>query len=138
MNRLSGAVVICATCLAVSPAFALTPGMYEYTIKVNMPGAPVNVPEQKMQRCMTAKDIDGNKATDVPSMPNSDCQVSGRTQTDTQFSYHIACTKPQKLDGDVKGTVTATSLNMDMTMHMAQTPTAMTQNISALRLGDCK
>ena len=59
------------------------------------------------------------------------------SQSGGQFSYKMSCTKPQKLDGAVKGTFTATGMTMDMTMSMPDDG-PMTQTITAKRIGDCK
>jgi hypothetical protein len=138
MTRPLIAPLILATTLFAGPAAALTPGLYEYVIKMSMPGAPMNMPAQTTQRCLTAKDVEGNKAMEMPPRPNSDCKVSNQVNNGAQFSYRMSCTKPEKVDGDVKGTATATSLNMDMTMKMDGAPGPMTQNITARRIGDCK
>ena len=124
--------------LSAGSAAALNPGLYEYSMQMNMPGAPAKIPPTTLQRCLTAKDVEGIKAVEMPLMPNSDCKVLNQNINGAQFSYRVSCTKPQKLEGDVKGTVSATSLNMDMTMQIPDAPGPMTQNISARRLGDCK
>ena len=124
--------------LPLTAAAAMTPGLYEYTVKANMAGAPANMPPQTMQRCLGAKDVDGNKAYEMPAGANSDCQMRDMNQSGSQFSYKVACTKPQKMDGAVKGSVTPTSIAMDMTMTMEGMPGPMTQSITARRLGDCK
>lgn len=127
--------------IASAPVYAtsvLAPGMYEYTIRMNMPGMPANIPAQTSQRCLSAKDVDGSKAYEMPPDRNSDCQVKDMTQGGSQFSYKLTCTKPQKIDGSVNGTVTPTSMTMDMTMSMAGTPGPITQTITARRIGDCK
>ena len=135
-----------STCLAFSAsvmfalpltlaAAGLTPGQYEYTIKMNMAGMP-NMPAQTMKRCLTAKDVSGNKAFEMPADPNSDCQIKDMAQSGGQFSYKMSCTKPQKLDSAVKGTFTATGMTMDMTMSMPDG--TMTQTTTAKRIGDCK
>jgi hypothetical protein len=134
---LTGAVFAVAAIFA-SPAAALNPGLYEYVMKMSMPGMPAAIPPTTTQRCLTAKDVEGAKAYEMPAMPNSDCKVLNQVINGAEFSYRVACTKPQKLDGDVKGTATATSLNMDMVMRIPDAPGPMTQNISARRLGDCK
>ena len=126
----------------VLPAAAsaeMTPGMYDYTIKMSMPGAPVNMAPQTMQRCLAAKDLEGGKAYQMPPGPSgSDCQIKDLTENSGKFSYKMACTKPQKLDGAVQGSFTTTSMNMDMTMTMEGMPGPMTQSIVAKRVGDCK
>jgi hypothetical protein len=100
--------------------------------------AALALPPQTMQHCLTAKDVEGNKALEMPANPDSDCKMRDLTESGGQFSYKVSCTKPQKLDGAVKGTFTSTTMNMDMTMSMANVPGPMTQTISAKRVGDCK
>lgn len=138
MNRCYAVVLSLFAMLYAANAAALNPGLYEYSMKMSIPGAPANIPATTIQRCLTAGDVEGNKAIDMPAMPNSDCKVTNQVFDGKQFSYKVACTTPQKLDGDVKGTVSATSLSMDMIMHIPEAPGPMMQNISARRLGDCK
>ena len=72
------------------------------------------------------------------SNKDSDCQIKDLTQSSGQFSYKMACTKPQKMDGIAKGSQSSTGMTMDMTMTMAGMPGPMTQSITARRIGDCK
>jgi hypothetical protein len=120
-------------------AAGLSPGLYEYTVKMSMPGMPAGapgMPAQVMQHCLTATDI-ANKGYGAPPK-DSDCQVKDMKESGSQFSYKIACTKPQKMDGDVKGAITATGMTMDMTMSMPDAGGTMMQSTTAKRIGDCK
>ncbi len=137
MNRYY-VVLSLSTVFYAGTAAALNPGLYEYSMKMNIPGAPASIPPTTIQRCLTASDVEGVKAIDMPAMPNSDCKVANQVFDGKQFSYKVACTTPQKLDGEVKGTVSATTLNMEMVMRIPEAPGPMMQNISARRLGDCK
>ena len=128
--------VLCAAPLTA--AAAMTPGLYEYTITMNVPGAPANIPARTLQRCLSAKDVDGNKALEMPPDATSDCRMKDLAQSGGQFSYKLACTKPQKIDGAVKGSTTPTSIAMDMTMTVEGMPGPMSQKITARRVGDCK
>ena len=122
----------------ISSAATLTPGLYEYTIKMSMPGMPANapaMPAQTVQHCLTAKDV-ATKGYGAPPK-DSDCQMQDMKESGGQFSYRISCTKPQKMDGNVKGSATATSVNMEMTLAMGTRGT-MTQTTSGKRIGDCK
>lgn len=134
------AAVLFALPLTAAAGSGLTPGLYEYTMKMNMPGVPQmsNMPATTMQRCISAKDAEGNKAFEMPAERNSDCQVKDLVQNGDRISYKMSCTKPQKLDGSVKGTITATSMALEMTMSMPEMPGPMTQSIAAKRIGDCK
>lgn len=131
----AGAIVLLTMTLPVA-AQNLTPGLYEYTIKMNMAGAPA-MPTQTVRHCLSPKDVEANKAFQMPQDKGTDCQIKNQTQSGGQFSYVMACTKPQKMDSTVKGTYTPTSMNMDMTMTMDGRG-SMTQNITAKRVGDCK
>ena len=133
---------ICASMLCAAPAAhaaaTLTPGLYEYTMKMNMPGAPMNMPPQTLRRCLSPKDVGSNKALEMPPEPNSDCQVKDMVLTGGQYSYKVSCTRPQKLTGTVKGTLTATSMTMDMTMTIPEVPGPIQQSATARRIGECK
>lgn len=124
--------------LPLLAAATMTPGLYEYTIKMSMPGAPANMPPQTMQRCLNAKDVDGSKAYEMPPNPGSDCQIKELKQNGNQFSYQMSCTKPQKINGAVEGSLTPTGMTMNMTMTMDGMPGPMTQAITAKRISDCK
>jgi hypothetical protein len=121
----------------LAAAAQMKPGMYEYTIKMNMPGGPGNMPTQTMQRCLGKKDLEGNKAYQMPQGQGSDCQIKDMVENAGKFSYKMACTKPQKMDSNVQGSITPTGMNMDMTMTMEGMPGPMTQTITAKRVGDC-
>ena len=117
-------------------AAGLTPGLYEYTTTMNMPGMG-SMPAQTIQRCVTAKDLSGsNKGYGAPTKGDSDCQMKDFSESGGKFSYKMACTKPQKMDATVTGTGTATGMTMNMAMNMSGG--TMTQTTTAKRIGDCK
>lgn len=118
-------------------AAGLTPGMYEYTVKMNMPGMPAGMGAQTFQRCLTAQDVAGSNAYSTARDKNNDCKIKDLRESGSQISYSMSCTKPQKMEATTKGTVTATSLSMDTTMSMPDHGT-MKQTTAAKRVGDCK
>lgn len=136
-KQLLRSIAALSLALPLAAAAQMKPGMYEYTIKISMPGAPANMSGQTMQRCLAKKDLEGNKAYQMPQGPGSDCQVKDMVENAGKFSYKMACTKPQKMDGTVQGSFTQTGMNMDMTMAMDGMPGPMTQSITAKRVGDC-
>ena len=140
MKRFSAVAAVLLLMLSVPSAAhaasTLTPGLYEYTMKMNMPG--MNMPAQTSRRCLNPKDVESNKALEMPPEPNSDCRVSDMVMTGSNFSYKIACTRPQKLNGNVKGAVTSNSMTMDMTMTIPEVPGPVQQTVAAKRVGDCK
>ena len=137
-SRLTALALMLLALPSTLAAAGLTPGQYEYTVKMNMPGMPANIPPQTMKRCLSAKDVAGDAAFHSAAGPDSDCKIRDLVQSGSQFSYKLSCTKPEKMDGTVKGTSTATSMTMDMNVTMAGAPGPMTQKMTMRRLGDCK
>jgi hypothetical protein len=115
----------------------ITPGLYEYTIKINIAGAP-ETPLQTRQRCVTPDDVAAGKSFEGMLGKRNDCKISDLIQDGGHFSYKVACNKPQKMDGTVKGSYTSTSVTLDMTVSMPKLPGPMNQTINARRVGDCK
>jgi Protein of unknown function (DUF3617) len=138
MKRLLALAAVAAALPAAQAASPLTPGLYEYTVKMNMPGMPADMPPQTSQRCLTAQDAAGSNAYGMPNDKNSDCTVTDMVENGGQFSYKMACTRPQQFSADANGTLTATTIEMNMTMTMPEIPGPITQNLTARRIGDCK
>jgi len=138
MIRLLALLVLAALSPAAPAAPTLLPGLYEYTVQMSMPGMQVGgMPPQVSQRCLNPKDVEGANAYTMPGS-NTDCQVTDLKQDGGQFSYKMACTKPQQFNADVKGAITETTVALNMTMTIAEMPGPITQNVNARRLGDCK
>ena len=140
MKRKTTYLIFSASVLFALPltlaAAGLTPGMYEYTTTMNIPGMPAGMGTHVSQHCLTQKDISSNNAFNSSRDPNSDCQIKDFSERGNQFSYKVSCTKPQKMDGAIKGTFTSTNMTMDMTM--AMDGGSMSQTTTAKRIGDCK
>ena len=138
MNRLLALWALVALSPAAQAAPTLLPGLYEYTVQMNMPGMQVGgMPPQVSQRCLKPQDVEGANAYTMPGS-NTDCKVTDMKEDGGQFSYKMACTKPQQFTADVKGTITETSVAMNMTMTVAEMPGPINQNVTARRLGECK
>lgn len=133
-------LVITLTCLATAAqAQEMRPGRYEYQIKMNMPGLPQAMAQPNFQHCITQKDIQDGKAFQARQDTNSDCRIEGMTRKGAEISYRMVCTKPQAMSADVKGRMTADTMDMVMDMKMQQGGQAMQirQQMLMKRLGDC-
>jgi hypothetical protein len=137
MKRFAAALSASALlALPLAASAALTPGMYEYTMTMNMPGMG-SMPARTIQRCVSASDLSGaTKGYGAPARDGSDCKMTDFSESGGKFSYKMSCTKPDKMDATVTGTATATSMSTDMTMNMKGG--TMTQSTTAKRIGDCK
>ncbi len=85
-NSLLRGAVAAALALPLAAAAQMTPGMFEYSFKFSMPGGPGIMPTQTSQRCLGAKDLEGNKAYQMPQGPGSDCQIKDLKDSGGKFS----------------------------------------------------
>ena len=76
----------------LAAAAQMKPGMYEYTIKMNMPGGPGNMPAQTTQRCLGKKDLEGSKAYQMPQGQGSDCQIKDMVENAGSPLHQIGVT----------------------------------------------
>ena len=111
-------------------------GNWEVTMKMNMPGMPMEMPPTKHVQCVTAamlKDPQGS----VPQGPEGgDCKVSAYKFTGSTATYTMVCTKPAPMTavGEMKysGTDAYTgALTMDMSGQK------VSMSYDAKRIGDC-
>lgn len=111
---------------------AMKPGLWEYTMKMEMPGMPFAMPPIKTQRCLKQDEID--RGDQYSKDENSDCQVKNLKQGATGASYDVACK-----DGTT-GRYDFTSGADSMTgKGVTDTQgTKVTTNFASKRLGDCK
>lgn len=115
-------------------AEGMKPGMYAYTVKMEMPGMPFAMPPQQFQRCVTQADVDKGKQFDNQSDRNSDCEVKNLKQSAGKTTFDLACK-----DGTTgKAEYAATGDGMTGKTVMNREGTAMTMNMTAKRSGDCK
>jgi len=129
-----GALALLSTA-ALAADGKMQPGLWEYTMKMEMPGMPFVMPPQTFQRCMTEQDVDKGDYARNPR-EKSDCEIKNMKHSAGRVSYDVACKGERPMTGHYEFTMTPTSMtgagNMDME---GQT---MKQNMSAKRVGDCK
>ena len=120
---------------ALAAGQAMQPGMWEYTLKMEMAGMPVAMPPQVFQRCMTQKDVDQGDYASNPR-EQSKCEIKNMKQEPGKVSYDVACKGEHAVTGHYEFTMTPTSMTGGGTMNLAGGQT-MKQNMSAKRVGDC-
>ena len=121
--------------LAAVPAAAdqaMQPGLYDYTVKMEVPGMPFAMPPQAFQHCLTQADVE--RGTQYQDQQNKDCEVKNLKQSAGKASFDVAC--KDGTTGTASYAFTATGMTGKTVMnHQGQ---AMTMNMSAKRSGDCK
>jgi hypothetical protein len=122
-------------------------GMYEYKMDMDMsgmPGMPAGMGHQNFttQHCLTQEDIDkGTMSKGRDPKENNDCQVKNVQSSGNSASYTMSCTKPRKMDADVKIAFAGDGYHMDMKMNMTEpksgTMIPITQHMDAKYMGAC-
>ena len=105
---------------------------------MSMPGAPANMPAQTLQRCLAKKDLEGNKAYQMPQGQAATARSKDLVESARQILIQDGLHQAAKNGWRRTGHRYATGMNMDMTMTMDGMAGTMTQSITAARLGDCK
>ena len=130
--RITHAVVLLALPAAAMAADkAMKPGLYDYTVKMEMQGMPFQMPPQTMQNCLKQDDVDQGKQ--YQTQRDQDCKISNMKQSSGKASFDLAC--KDGTTGHAEFTFTDTSMIGKTVMN--REGTNMTVNMSAKRAGDC-
>lgn len=133
MKHLALAIIMAAASLAALGADSrMRPGLYDYTVKMEMPGMPFAMPPRTFQHCLTQADVDKGRQYD--SQQNKDCETKNLKQSAGSASFDLVCK-----DGTT-GSASYTFADGRMTgkTQMTKDGHPMTMNMSAERTGDCK
>ena len=107
-------------------------GLWEMTIKMEMAGMPMEMPEMKHTQCITK-----DNAVPDTSQPDQKCEmISNKVSGDT-VTWEMECDTPQG-PAHSKGTITYHGDTFDGTVNMTMGQMVMTQKMSGRRIGDCK
>jgi hypothetical protein len=138
--RIALAVMIIAS---LSPAGSVSAepnmqdGMWEITMKTEMPGMPMEIPPMKFSQCLTKKDLVPQKKE-----PNEDCKMTDMKVDGNTVSWAVKCRmKDGTMDGSGKVTYKGSGFDGVMKAVMNSKDTGrmeVTQRMSGRRIGDCK
>jgi len=131
--------VACGVLAAVSVAAQspMRPGRWEVTMQMQMTNMPMQMPEMKTSRCVTAEELkDPQKAVPSASQSPNACKVSDYKVTGNTVSWRMACGPPQDMTGSGEMTFTADDTYTG-TMKMTTQQGVMMMKTSGKRLGDC-
>ncbi len=137
-TSLLAAMVLSGIAHAAAPN--MKEGMWELTMKMEMPGMPVGMPPQVMQKCFTGKDLEDPRRT-VPSggPGDSGCQVTDYKMQGNTATWNMACKGEGAMTGSGSITYSGTSYTGTnrMTMTEGGNSQAMTMHYSGRHLGAC-
>ena len=136
------------SCLAAVPAAHaaagpdMKPGLWEVTVKMDVPGMPQGMQTQTTQRCVTAKDLGDPRKVGPGSDPRtaSQCEVSNHRMQGNTATWEMACKGPEQMKGTGSMTYEGdrySGVNR-MTMNQGGQVMTMTMNYAGRYLGECK
>jgi hypothetical protein len=107
-------------------------GLWEITVKMEMPGMPMEMPEVKHTQCIT----EDNAVPDT-SQPGQQCKVISRSIAGDTVTWKMECDTPQ---GSVhsEGSITYHGDTFEGTASVTTEQMVMTQEMKGRRVGDCK
>ena len=146
--KLFQALVVALPCVStfdVAHAAAgpnMKPGLWEQTVKMDMPGMPQGMQEHKSQRCVPPKGLEDARKVWAVSDPRtaSQCEVSNFRMQGNTSTWDMACKGQQQMKGSGSMTYQGdrySGVNR-MTMNQGGQTMTMTMNYSGRYLGDCK
>lgn len=115
-------------------------GLWEITVTMDMPGMPKSVPPQKVQQCITRKDLENPQSmARAPDTPGNQCRTTDyRLQGDTA-TWKMSCTGENAMTGTGSMTFTETSYRgaSRMTVTRGGKTMNMSMNYTGRYLGPC-
>ena len=131
-NRLFAIIALATPLAAVAADAGMKPGLYDYTVKMDIPGMPFAMPPQSFQHCLTQADVDSGKQYE--NQQNKDCAVKNLKQSAGKATFDLAC--KDGTTGTAEYALTGDGMSGKTVMSKDGHP--MTLNMSARRAGDCK
>ncbi len=126
-------IIFCVWCFACSPAGPkMKEGLWEITVRTEMPGLPMQMGPQSYTQCLTKKNA-------VPQQedPREECKiVKQKVKGDTVF-WSVEC----KTDEGVvtsEGSVTYKGDTMEGIITMKHKEVVITQHLSGRWIGECR
>ena len=129
------------TVLAQAPG-PMREGSWEVTMKMSMPGLPVDIPPMKQTQCVTAamlKDPQAFLPTGGPPQAqggrSDDCKLSDYKLAGSTATWKMTCTMPQPMTAT--GEIAYAGDAYKGTMMVDMGAQKMTMSFDAKRVGDC-
>ncbi len=121
-----------------SAAPSIDDGEWEFTMTMDMPGMPANMPPVRFSNCLT-------KNNPIPKQEGkgaADCKVVDQSVKDSRVSYTMRCTQGDMVMEN-KGDTTFHGNRMEGTVHQTmkqggKVVHASTAKMTAKRIGPCK
>lgn len=140
MRNLALAALLATSGAALAQKPNMQEGLWETTVKMEMPGMPGGMLPQVVRQCYTARDVADPSRT-VPQQKDKDnsCEVYDLKATGNTTTWSMRCKPPQEMSGTGTMTYSGGSYAGTIRMNMKQDGQAMTmvQHVTGRRVGPC-
>jgi hypothetical protein len=135
------ALYVVAAAVLAPHAYGAPPNMregeWEITMKMEMPGMPMAMPPQVMQRCITKKDLaDAHKPVPGAQAGDSRCKLSDHKMQGNTATWTMTC--EDGTTGSGTATYGETSYTSTITTLQGGQPPALTMRQNGRYLGACR
>lgn len=134
-----GSFAVAGAALGATPN--MNEGLWEITVKMDMPGMPAGAPPQVMQRCFTQKDFQNPEKMAPGNDPKSSrCETSDYKLQGNTATWKMACQGDNAMTGAGSMTFSGASYTgtNKMAMKHGDQTMNMTMNYAGKHLGPCK
>src|SRR4051794_22187044 len=107
-------LLFAAPTLALGARPPFTPGQWETTMQMEMPGMPAGVPPTSTPSCLTEKDVAPSTAR-----PGQECKVTKQKVTGSNVEWSVECKDKSGQVTTATGKVTYKADSFDGTMQMS-------------------
>lgn len=125
-------------------AYAAAPqmkeGLWEITVTMDMPGMPKNVPPQKVQQCITRKDLENPQSmARSPDAAGNPCETTDYRLQGNTATWKMSCRGENAMTGTGSMTFTETSYRgtSRMTVTRGGETMNMTMSYAGRYIGPC-
>lgn len=115
-------------------------GLWEITATMDLPGMPKNVPPQKVQQCITRKDLENpQNMARGPETPGSRCETTDYRLQGNTATWKVSCKGENAMTGTGSMTFTETSYNgtSRMTVTRGGETMNLTMSYTGRYIGPC-
>ena len=135
MKSTFGVLLVLATIGAVQAASDMKPGLWEYQVKMEIPGMPVAMPAATYKHCLTQSDVDKGQLSQNPRQ-DSKCETKNLSRDGGKISYDIVCSGDASMTGHYDFLISESE--MHGSGNISTNGQTMKNTMNAKRIGDCK